>query len=325
MATNPTISILVPCYNVEKYLRECLDSIVNQTFTDYEAICINDGSTDTTLSILKEYAEKDSRFVIIDKKNSGYGASMNMGIDAAKGKYLGIVESDDYIEPEMFEKLHKEAEEYKLDCVRCLYREFNDLKGTMRIVDDSNIKLYEFGKVFKPREQQHIFFIAPSIWVGLYNREFLSSNGIRFLETPGASFQDTAYAFKVYASAERVKVIPDVLHNYRINENSSVTSPGKIFFVCNEEEEIRRYAQEKGYTEELKEVMAMRCFGSYRWNYDRLGPLPLKRMFMKKWSEELRGMFERKEITGKFLSKNRRFRLWLVAYCPFLYHFSKKF
>lgn len=325
MANNPSISILVPCYNVEKYLRECLDSIANQTFKDFEAICINDGSTDSTLSILQEYAEKDSRFTIIDKPNSGYGASMNKGLDAANGKYLGIVESDDYIEPQMFERLYTEAEADSLDCVRCLYREFNDLKGTMRVIDNSNIKLYEFNVVFTPREQQHIFFIAPSIWVGLYNRDFLTKNGIRFLETPGASFQDTAFAFKIYASAERVKVIPDVLHNYRINEGSSVSSPGKIFFVCDEEEEIRRYAAEKGLSEELKEVMAMRCFGSYRWNYNRLGTRSLKWMFMKKWSEDLKGMFARKEITGKFLKRSRRFRLWIVAYCPFFYYFAKKF
>lgn len=325
MISKPAISILVPCYNVEKYLRECLDSIMNQTFTDYEAICINDGSTDTTLSILEEYAAKDSRFKIIDKKNSGYGASMNKGIDAAIGKYIGIVESDDYIEPEMFEHLYKEAEEHSLDLVRCLYREFNDMKSSVRIIDDSKIKLYEFGKVFEPKEQKHIFFIAPAIWAGMYNREFLNANNIRFLETPGASYQDTSFAFKVYASAKRVKVIPEVLHNYRINENSSVNSPGKIYFVCDEEAEIRRYAEEKGLSEELKEVMAMRCFGTYRWNYDRLGTLPLKRQFMKRWSKELRQMFENKEMTGRFLSRNRRFRLWLAAYCPWVYHFIKKF
>lgn len=325
MSKQPAISILVPCYNVEKYLRECLDSILNQTFTDFEALCINDGSTDSTLNILKEYAQKDERFKIIDKPNSGYGASMNKGLDAATGKYVGIVESDDYIEPQMFELLYKEAEEHSLDLVRCLYREFNDIKGTMKVIDHSDIKLYEFGMVFTPRVQQHIFFISPSIWAGMYNREFLNSNNIRFLETPGASYQDTAFAFKIYATAERAKVIPDVLHNYRINENSSVNSPGKLFFVCNEEEEIRRYAAERNLQEDLKEIMAMRCFGSYRWNYDRLGTLPLKRQFMKRWSKELRQMFENKEMTGRFLSRNRRFRLWLAAYCPWVYHFVKKF
>ena len=99
----PIVSILVPCYNVEAYLRECLDSIVNQTLTDIEIICINDGSTDGTLGIIKEYAAKDKRIKIIDKENEGYGKSMNRGLDAATGEYVGIVESDYLDEPDMFE------------------------------------------------------------------------------------------------------------------------------------------------------------------------------------------------------------------------------
>ena len=95
----PKVSILVPCYNVEKYLKQCLDSIVNQTLQDIEIICINDGSTDSTLDIIKQYAKNDDRFVVIDKQNEGYGKSMNRGLDAATGEYIGIVESDDWIEP----------------------------------------------------------------------------------------------------------------------------------------------------------------------------------------------------------------------------------
>ena len=92
------LSILVPCYNVEKYVAQCLSSIVNQTLQNIEIICINDGSTDKTLEILQSFQTTDSRIKIINKKNSGYGDSMNLGLDMAKGKYIGIVESDDYIE-----------------------------------------------------------------------------------------------------------------------------------------------------------------------------------------------------------------------------------
>ena len=106
----PKISILVPIYNVEKYLRECLDSILNQTLKDIEIICINDGSTDSSLEILNEYSSKDSRVKIINKANSGYGASMNKGLEAASGEYIGIVESDDFIKTTMFEDLYNIAE-----------------------------------------------------------------------------------------------------------------------------------------------------------------------------------------------------------------------
>ena len=114
----PKVSIVIPCYNVEKYLRQCLDSVINQTLRELEIICVNDGSKDSTLSILQEYAEKDSRIKIIDKPNGGYGESMNRGFDMATGEYLGIIESDDYADLDMFEKLYHCAKTYELDVVK---------------------------------------------------------------------------------------------------------------------------------------------------------------------------------------------------------------
>ena len=323
MNSTPEISVLVPCYNVEKYLAQCMDSILDQTFTDMEIICLNDGSTDSTLQILKEYEEKDNRIIIVDKPNSGYGATMNIGLKMARGKYIGIVESDDWIEKTMYEVLHKEAEAECLDITRCKFIERNTVTNKDQVISFSYVK--DGGKVFKPKDIPTSLCIKPSIWVGLYNRDFLKRNGIYFLETPGASYQDASFSFKSLAMAERVKFLPDVLHNYRINSNSSVTSPGKVFCVCDEDAEIRRYIKEHGLYEELKSIMALRTFGSYKWNYNRLGPMPLKRQFLKRWSEDARGMFERGgEITRKHFSRNRIFRQWLIAYCPWVFHFIKK-
>lgn len=318
----PQISVLVPCCNVEKYLHQCMDSILNQTFTDMEVICLNDGSKDRTLSILREYEAKDSRVIVVDKPNTGYGSTMNLGLNMARGKYVSIIESDDYIEPTMMEVLYKSADENNLDLARCLYIQRNEVKGKNKVVNYSFRNLY--GKVIKPLEHQEIFYIAPSIWVGLYCREFLNNKNIRFLETPGASYQDTSFAFKVYAAAERVMFIPEVLHNYRINSNSSVNSPGKMYYVCTEDEEIRRYAREIGVYDVLAGTMARRAFGSYLWNYNRMGTMKLKREFMKKWSEETLRMFKDGEITKKGLSFNRYRRLWMIAYCPWYYYFVRK-
>ena len=112
------VSIVVPVYNVEKYLRQCMDSIVNQTLKEIEIICVDDGSTDSSGDILDEYASRDNRVRVIHKENKGYGHSMNMGFHAANGKYIGIVESDDYAEPEMFEVLYEEAEKKQLDVIK---------------------------------------------------------------------------------------------------------------------------------------------------------------------------------------------------------------
>lgn len=319
----PAISILVPCCNVEKYLTECLASIVRQSFEDIEIICLNDGSKDHTLDIIKEFAAKDSRIVVVDKPNSGYGATMNIGLGLARGKYVGIIESDDYIEPDMFMHMYEAAEKNNLDYTRCLFREINEVTGSEEEVNFESMGLYECEKVFRPRDQKYIFYIQPSIWAGLYRREMLEKNGIRFLETPGASYQDTSFAFKVYTATERMMVLREYLHNYRINPNSSVSSTGKVFCVCDEEAEIRRFAKERHLFNELKGIMAMRAFGSYKWNYKRLA-YKQKREFIKEWAKEAKQWFEEGAATKEYFSTSRLVRLWLVAHCPNIYYFSKQ-
>ena len=126
----PLITILVPCYNVEKYVDECLSSIQKQTYDNLEVLCINDGSTDNTLNILRKYEASDNRFHIINKSNSGYGASMNIGLNKASGDYIGIVESDDFSEPQMFEKLIRAAIENDLDIARSCYFEYKTRDNT---------------------------------------------------------------------------------------------------------------------------------------------------------------------------------------------------
>ncbi len=321
----PIISVLVPCYNVEKYLNQCIDSIINQTFTDIEIICLNDGSTDNTLNILKEYEAKDNRIIIVDKPNSGYGATMNIGLDKARGKYIAIVESDDYIEKEMFEVLHNEAESKNLDVARCLYIKRNEITGIDEVVDDHNWGAYELDKVFTPIKQKSIFFIAPSIWAMIYNREFLERNNIRFLETPGASYQDTSFNFKVLAMVEKMEVVSKVLHNYRINCNSSVNSAGKLFCVCDEDAEIHKYAKEHGVYEELKEELGRRMFSSYKWNYGRLKTYKLRYTFAKKVATEIKQALKDGEITRKYFSKSKISRLRLLIHCPWLFSFRKRF
>lgn len=116
---SPLISIVVPVYNVASYLRECLESILEQTYENLEVICVNDGSTDGSLAILEEYRSRDSRVRVISKPNAGYGHTMNMGMDAATGDYLGIVESDDFIEPRMYEILMTAQQKHDVPVVLC--------------------------------------------------------------------------------------------------------------------------------------------------------------------------------------------------------------
>ena len=120
----PKVSIIVPTYNVEPYLRECLDSICRQTLKDIEIICVNDGSTDGSLAIINEYATRDSRIVVLDGPNGGYGKGMNRGLDRATGEYIGIVEPDDFIALTMYEDLYAIASEHDLDFVKADFYRF---------------------------------------------------------------------------------------------------------------------------------------------------------------------------------------------------------
>jgi len=115
---NPKVSIIVPIYNVEKYLKECIESLLNQTLMQIEIICVNDGSTDRSLQIAQEYSQKDNRLIIIDKQNYGYGHTMNRGLEIAKGEYIGIVESDDFVKENMFEILYNLAKKHDVDVVK---------------------------------------------------------------------------------------------------------------------------------------------------------------------------------------------------------------
>ena len=119
------VSILMPACNVEKFLRECMDSVVGQTLKDIEIICIDDGSKDSTGDILDEYAEQDDRIKVIHKPNSGYGHSMNVGLQNATGEYVGIIETDDFADPDMFEKLYEVAKRTDADVVKSNYYTYN--------------------------------------------------------------------------------------------------------------------------------------------------------------------------------------------------------
>ena len=123
----PKVSVIVPVYNVEAYLRQCLESLINQTLQEIEFICINDGSNDSSLEILYEFKKKDKRIRVVDKKNTGYGDTVNIGINMAAGEYIGILESDDFATLNMYKILYEKAIEYDADLVKgnyyCYYGE----------------------------------------------------------------------------------------------------------------------------------------------------------------------------------------------------------
>ena len=270
MISRAKVSVLVPIYNVDVFLSECLDSLVNQTLKEIEIICINDGSTDNSLEIIKDYAENDKRIVVINKKNSGYGDSMNQGLKKATGEYVGIVESDDFIDLDAFEKMYKIAKSYDLDVVKSNYYEYyGDIKKDKAVSD--MFPQDQLGRVVDPREERQIFYQPPCIWAAIYKNEFLKKNKIDFLPTPGASYQDTGFNFKVWAMARRTYFIKRAFLHYRQdNLNSSVKDSGKIYCVKDEYDSIEKFLEKHGLMEDLGAVMFTCRFGGYIWNMHRL-------------------------------------------------------
>lgn len=262
------VSILVPVYNVEKYLRQCMDSVVNQTLSDIEIICINDGSTDNSLEILQLYQSKDSRIKIINKENTGYGHSMNQGLRIATGKYVGVVESDDFADASMFEQLFLVAEREQVEIV----------KSNHWLYSDSGEQLYEmfegcrYNEVISPVEEKNIFLKSTCIWTSIYRRDFLLENDIWFNETPGASYQDVAFTLKTLACAERVYLVREAYLHYRVdNMNSSVNSRKKVFCDCDEFAELWRYLDERPLLKEkVGKLVPLAMHRIYKWNYGRI-------------------------------------------------------
>lgn len=317
------ISILVPVFNVECYLNQCLDSILQQTFRDFEVICINDGSTDHSLEIIKNFIAKDKRFKLIDKTNTGYGHSMNQGLSQCQGEYISIIESDDYIQPDMLERLYTVAIKNNLDVARCNYYLFSKFSKKL---NNDYIKDILANKVLKPLDHIKIFYQSPSIWVNLYKREFIDKNKIRFLETAGASFQDTSFVFKVYALCKRFMFINEALLYYRIdNSSSSINNKNKAFCVCDEYQEILKFTKERPQIyNKLKYHIPVLRYNCYRWNFLRINR-NLRKKFLYVWQKEIINDCIEGRIKKNYFGRKKLLNVLLIKYFPLAYNMLKFF
>lgn len=307
----PKVSILVPIFNVEKYLRECLDSLVAQTLEDIEIICINDGSTDSSPQIIDEYISNDSRVKVINKENSGYGASMNMGLQLAQGEYIGIVESDDFVKNTMFEDLYNIAIKNDLDIVKSDFYYY--LGGQTQARKAGKINKNFVGKVISVKDEPYILKIQPSIWSSIYRNEFLKNNDIKFLETPGASYQDTSFAFKTLSSANRIMMTNQAYLYYRQdNEASSVKSKEKVYVICEEWDEISRFLENRPEIKSIvQDVKLSIQFNTYRWNASRIDK-KFRDDFIDKYQKTFKEFWDKNEIKKGFYKKSSKKELKML-------------
>lgn len=217
-------SIIIPVYNVELYLKDCLDSVHDQSFTDWEAICVNDGSTDGSVTILGKYAEKDSRFKIISQPNGGLSAARNAGLKAAKGEYVLFLDSDDWLELNALEVLSKNIHGEDLLCFSG--RRFIEETNLFNPADVLAEKSYETGMdYYNENALLHRDFAFVCVVLRMYNRMFLSENKLKFKE--GIYHEDNLFTPVVCYYAKNVKQIRACLYDYRVRSSSITTTVNK--------------------------------------------------------------------------------------------------
>lgn len=210
------ISVIVPVYNVEKYIRRCVESILAQTYSDLEIILVDDGSTDSSGKICDEYQKDDLRVVVVHKKNGGLSDARNVGLEIAKGEYIGFVDSDDYIEPDMYKILYDNCIKYSADLAAARFIEFNS-KG------EKTRKLSDNIEVFSRRQMLELFIyghkkyqVTMSVWDRLYKRELIGD--LRF--PIGKCYEDIVFSTCVIAKTKVNVYIDQALYHYRLREDS---------------------------------------------------------------------------------------------------------
>lgn len=276
-SSTPLLSVIVPVCNVERFLDKCMESIIHQAVDDIQVICINDGSTDSSLDILQRYASSDPRIEIIDKPNAGYGAAMNDGLDKARGKYLAILESDDFACVDGWKGLIKLCERFDLDVAKGCYWRHSDHDEFFKVHEQTDVHCppkmgaIPIDTVFDPKYYPRVFWMTPSIWSCVYRRSYLVDSGIRFNETPGASFQDTGFFFQVWSTAKRAMIVDNAILHYRIdNSGSSSKSTKKVHAVRDEMNFVDDFLRENDIDEKFRQVFASLRYKTYLWNLKRI-------------------------------------------------------
>lgn len=211
------VSIIIPVYNVERYLTRCLDSLINQTLKDIEIICINDGSTDSSLKILKEYQQKDNRITIIDKENQGQSIARNIGISKSIGEYIGFVDSDDWVDLDFYEKLYSSAIKHNADIAVAgiirlhKYNKKNHLKiNNESITEDFEKKL----KLCDIPDKSYV-------WNKIYKSDKIKEYNLKFKEK--MIYEDVIFTPEVILKLNKLVTVPNIKYYYWRNPNSTVT------------------------------------------------------------------------------------------------------
>lgn len=320
------VSVVVPVYNVEQYLEEALRSLVRQTLHDIEIVVVNDGSTDGSLEIIRRFMENDSRIVLIDKENGGYGKAMNVGLDRAAGEYIGILEPDDYVPLDMYEDLYEAAHAHDLDLVKADFYRFttDDETGNMQLFYNHLDKDgTHYNQVLDPSQDPSLTKFIMNTWSGIYKKSFLDEHGIRHHETPGAAFQDNGFFWLTFVYARRAMFIDRPYYrNRRDNPNSSVNSREKVYCMNLEYDYIRtilKKNEDRTVWDRFKGYYNVKRFSNYLFTLSRIAP-EFRVEYIKRISREFKTADERGELDLMLFGINTRKKLQVLMRSPQEYY-----
>ncbi len=273
----PEVSVVMPVYNAGKYLHECLDSLAAQTLRNFEILCVDDGSSDDSPAILREYAEKDQRFTILSQDHGGAGAARNLGMTRARGSYLIFLDSDDRFLPEMLELSLKKSKETGADICVFPVEGFDDQSGRLYPMPASCCPgPLQKGVFSRADDSKHIFsFTKPAPWNKLFRRDFILKNGLQFQNTRSAN--DLAFILTALACAERITTLDQTLLQYRSGNSESLqgsqTKEPRAFYHALTE--FRKRLRERKLYEDLEQAFINEAAADIFYNLQTLRSVPV--------------------------------------------------
>lgn len=308
------ISVIIPAYNVEKYIEKCVLSVLNQTYSNLEVIIVNDGSTDRTLDLCLKLSGGDGRIRIINQSNRGLSCARNAGLDASNGEWIAFLDSDDWVEPEMYQTLIEIA--VKNDCAIASCDSLDVVDGLInRATDDNDVSIYDLSSiVFGLYEKKHIRF---EVWNKLWNRELISN--VRFID--GQISEDVFFDTELFLKAKKMVHINRTLHNYRVFRPGNTNSTFKM-------KRVETFKEFKRFSLKLRDdgfLQASECMDFILLRY-------ILTVYNEALVKKIRGE-DIKRILSMFVeyydqsNKKSSYNRWsyrILRFCPSIYNFFKR-
>ena len=260
---NPKISVIMPSFNEKNYIEECIESVINQTLKDIEIICVDGESSDGTLEILNKYKNKDSRIQVLTSNKKSYGHQVNLGLSKASGEYISIIETDDFIEKNMLETLYGLSKNGTVDIIKSSFYHYDDTDNeNPKIRIDTDKHMVPTNKTFTLKKEPYFVFGHPSVWAGIYRRDFLEENNIKMVEERGGGWVDNPFFHETAILAKSIIYTDKAFYYYReSNPDSSSNNFDDFTLPMRRVLDLYNIFDKYGYVnEEVKVLFYFRLF-----------------------------------------------------------------